>query len=283
MAQVMRAATISLPAEPPLLDTAGTGGDEKRSFNISTVAAIIAAAAGARVAKQHSRAVTSRCGSTEFLEAVGVAHDLQPDAALRCLHETNLCFLSTSRYHPSAFARLSEAQAGGAARGLLHLLSLLAHPGPAQHQLIGVADARRAEPITETLRRLEAVHALIVCGDDGMDEITCTRTTTVHEVVGGAVRTWTVDPRDLGVLLAPRHAVLGGPPDENALITRFLLEGKSSPYRNIAEMNAGAALLAADRVSSLAEGVGMAHEAVGSGAAKRKLQQVIEASRDLAD
>jgi anthranilate phosphoribosyltransferase len=116
-----------------------------------------------------------------------------------------------------------------------------------------------------------------------MDEITCTRTTTVHEVVGGAVRTWTVDPRDLGVLLAPRHAVLGGPPDENALITRFLLEGKSSPYRNIAEMNAGAALLAADRVSSLAEGVGMAHEAVGSGAAKRKLQQVIEASRDLAD
>jgi anthranilate phosphoribosyltransferase len=158
---------------------------------------------------------------------------------------------------------------------------LLANPAGAQHQLLGVTDPRHAEAVAEALRRLGTTHCLVIRGDDGMDEITCTRTTTVHEVVEDTVKTWTVDPRDLGVLLAPRHAVLGGPPDENALITRFLLEGKSSPYRNVAEMNAGAALLAADRVTSLQEGVALARETIASGAALRKLQEVVDVSQQL--
>ena len=281
MAQVMRDSTVPVEADGAILDTAGSGGDGLKSFNISTVAAIVAAAAGARVAKQHDRAVSSRCGSTDLLEAFGVAYDLPPHAAARCLRETDLCFLSTARYHPAAFGHLSEANRDSSIRALLHLLSLLANPARAQHQLVGVADAHRAETVAEALRRLGTTHCLVVRGDDGMDEITCTRTTTVHEVVQGTVKSWTIDPRELGVLLAPRHAILGGPPDENALITRFLLEGKTSPYRNVAEMNAAAALLAADRVSSIEEGLALARETVGSGAALRKLQQVIEVSQQL--
>jgi anthranilate phosphoribosyltransferase len=281
MARVLRDATIPIEADGPVLDTAGTGGDGKKSFNVSTVAAIIAAAAGVQVVKQHARAVTSRCGSTELLEAFEVATDLPPEAAVRCLRETDLCFVSTARYHPGAFAQLTAAERNSEARALLHLLSLLAHPARAGHQVVGVADPHRAEAVAEALRQLGTKHSLVLCGSDGMDEITCTGTTTVHEVVQGVVKTWSFDPRELGVLLAPRHAILGGPPDENALITRFLLEGKTSPYRNVAEMNAAAALLAADRVSSIEDGLALARETVASGAALRKLQQVVEVSKQL--
>jgi anthranilate phosphoribosyltransferase len=278
MAQVMRGVMVSVAADGPILDTAGTGGDEKRSFNVSTVAAIVAAAAGARVAKQHDRAVTSRCGSTELLEEFDVAHDLPAEAAAGCLGETSICFLSTSAYHPAAYARLTGASEG---RALMHLLSLLAHPAGAQHQLLGVGDARRAETVAEVLRRLGTTRSLVLRGDDGMDEITCTGTTTVHEVKADAITTWTIDPREFGYLLAPRHAMLGGRPAENALITRFLLEGKSSTYRSVAELNAAAALLAADRVASLTEGVALARDAVASGAALRTLQQVADVSQQL--
>ena len=168
MVQVMREATVAVEADGPLLDTAGTGGDNQRSFNISTVAAIVAAAAGVRVAKQHDRAVTSRCGSTELLETFGVAPDLPPDAAARCLGETGLCFLSVPRYHAEAFSQLREAAPAVEARPLLHLLGLLANPARAQHQLLGVADAHLAEVAAEALRRLGTTHSLVVRGDDGM-------------------------------------------------------------------------------------------------------------------
>ena len=281
MARVVRDSALAVEADGSVLDTAGTGGDGMKSFNVSTVAAIVAAAAGVRVAKQHHRAVSSRCGSTELLETFGVAPDLPPDAAARCLRETGLSFLSASRHQPATFGRLAEANRDSEARALLHLLSLLASPAHAQHQVIGVADAHRAEVAAEALRRLGTTHSLVIRGDDGMDEITCQKTTTVREVVGSEIKTWAVDPREFGIDLAPRHAILGGLPDENALITRFLLEGKSSPYRNVAELNAAAALLAADRVTSLGDGVALARDTIGSGAARQKLQEVIELSRSL--
>lgn len=281
MARVVREATLTVGADGPVLDTAGTGGDGQKSFNISTVSAIVAAAAGAQVAKQHDRAVSSRCGSTELLEVCGVDPDLAPDAAGRCLREAGLCFLSVSRYHPDAFGRLSDAHRGSHTWALLHLLSLLANPAEAQHQLVGVADAQRAPRVAEALRQLGTKHSIVVRGDDGMDELTCTRTSTVHEVVRGELKSWTIDPREYGVDLAPRHAVLGGLPDENALITRFLLEGKSSAYRNLAELNAGLALLAADRVDSFADGVALARETIASRAALQKLHQVRDLSRQL--
>ena len=280
MVRVMRDAAVTVEADGSLLDTAGTGGDGTKSFNVSTVAAIIAAAAGVRVAKLHDRAVSSRCGSTELLDAFGVASDLPPDAAARCLRATGICFLSASRYFPAVGHLVADRASDASA--LIRLLRLLANPAGAQHQLLGVADAHRAATTADVLARLGARHALVVRGEDGMDEITCTRTTTVQEVVGGEVKTWTIDPREVGVELAPRHAVLGGPPDENALITRFLLDGKSSPYRHVAELNAAAALLAADRVPTLQEGMALARETVGSGAAKRKLQELIEVSQGLA-
>lgn len=281
MARVARESAPLVEAEGSVLDTAGTGGDGMKSFNVSTVAAIVAAAAGVRVAKQHHRAVSSRCGSTELLEEFGVAPDLLPRAAARCLRETGLCFLSASRHHPATFGRLAEASRHSEARALMHLLSVLANPARAQHQLIGIADAHRAETAAEALRRLGTTHTLIIRGDDGMDEITCQKTTTVREVVGSEIRTWSVDPREFGVDLAPRHAILGGKPDENALITRFLLEGKSSPYRDVAEMNAAAALLASDRVSTFGDGLALARDTIGSGAARQKLQEAVELSQSL--
>jgi anthranilate phosphoribosyltransferase len=281
MAGVMRQSTTSVAAEGDVLDTAGTGGDGMKTINISTVAAIVAAAAGARVAKQTDRAVTSRCGSSEFLERHGVAIDLPSEAAARCIRETGLCFLSTDRYQAKAFGRLVAASPAGEAAALLRLLSRLANPAGAQHQLVGSGDAHRAEVFAEAIRRLGTAHCLVVGGDDGMDEVTCTRTTTVREVTGDRIATWTIDPREHGIDLAPKHAVLGGPPDENALITRFVLNGKTSPYRDIVELNAAAALLVADRVTSYAEGIALARETIQSGAAKRKLEQVAEASRAL--
>jgi len=279
MAQVMRDVTVTVEADGGVLDTAGTGGDGMKSLNISTVAAIVAAAAGVRVAKQHEHAVSSRCGSTDLLEALGVASDVPPDTAARCLRETDLCFLSASRYHPAAFAHLVDESQASDARALMRLLTLLANPARAQHQILGVADAHRVETVAEVLRRLGTTHSLVIRGDDGMDEITCQKTTTVREVVGSEIKTWSIDPREFSIDLAPRHAILGGLPDENALITRFLLKGKSSPYRDIVELNAGAALLAADRVTSLHEGVALARETIASGAANRKLQQVVEVSQ----
>src|SRR5439155_12090481 len=135
----VRESVTRLPAAGPVLDTAGTGGDEKRSFNVSTVAAIIAAAAGARVAKLHHGAVSSRCGSTELLEAFGVATDLTPDAAARCLNETGLCFLAATRYFAAAHRQVDAADRTSEGRALIHLLTLLAHPAGAEHRLVGVA------------------------------------------------------------------------------------------------------------------------------------------------
>jgi anthranilate phosphoribosyltransferase len=281
MAQVVRRAALSVEADGPVLDTAGTGGDDKRSFNVSTVAAIVAAAAGVRVAKQHHRAVSSRCGSTDLLEEFGVAADLPPDAAARCLREAGLTFLSAPRLQPSTFGRFADAGRESDARALLHLLTLLANPARAQHQVIGVSDENQTELVAEVLRRLGTTHAVVIRGDDGMDEITCTKPTTVREVIGSEIKTWSIDPRDFGVELAPRHAILGGKPDENVLLAQFLLRGKSSPYRDVAELNAAAALLAADRVTSFADGFALARETIASGAARTKLQEVVELSQSL--
>ena len=281
MATVLRESTMAIESDGAVLDTAGTGGDGLRSFNASTVAAIIAAAAGAQVAKQHDRAVTSRCGATELLDAYGVATGMSPEAAGRCLREAGLCFLSLRQYHAAAFRNLEADERSSETSSLMCLLSLLANPAGARHQLLGVADEHRAEVAPEALRRLGTTHSLVVRGQDGMDEVSLRRPTTVHEVVGGELKTWTLDPRDLGIDLAPRHAVLGGLPDENLLITSFLLDGKSSAYRDLALLNAAAALLAADRVESIGDGVVLARETVGSGAARAKLREVVEFSREL--
>lgn len=296
----MREAAPRVETSGPVLDTTGTGGDGFKTINISTLAALVAAAAGMQVAKQNRPAISSYCGSTDLLAELGVAYDLPPDAAAACLRQTGICFLYSPLYHasviePSALSlqrsdlqgadleRASEirAQTGSGPRPLSDVLLPLANPAHAQHYLLGVADRELAPKVAEVLRALGTVHALVIHGDDGMDEITCTRTTTVHEVKNGQVQTWTLDPTTYGYLRAPRHAILGGDAVENALITRVLLGGRGSLYRQYVEVNSAAALYAADRVSSLEDGIALARETIDSGAAANKLEQVVQVSQNL--
>lgn len=280
LARLMRDAAPQVKLSGQVLDTAGTGGDGAKTFNVSTTVAIVAAAAGVQVAKQHNRAISSQCGSTELIEELGVVPDLSPEAAATCLDETGLCFLSAPLYHPAAASASAPRHETGA-RTLFNVLEPLVNPARPQHQLLGVADGDLAPKIAEVLRQLGTVHSLVIHGDDGMDEITCTGTTTVYEVKNDQINTWSIDPKALGYKIAPRHAILGGDAVENALIARVLLSARGSQYLDVVEMNTAAALYAADRVSSIEEGVALAKETVKSGAAAQKLEQVAKVSQEL--
>jgi anthranilate phosphoribosyltransferase len=280
LARVMREAALRVSTDAPVLDTAGTGGDGAATFNISTLAAIVAATVGAPVAKHHNRAISSRCGSADLLEALGVVHDLPPDAAGQCLRETGICFLFAPAYHPAMASAAGPRREIGV-RSVFNVLGPLTNPARAQHQLLGVPIAELAPKMAAALVRLGSVHSLVVHGEDGLDEITCSRTTTVQEVTADGVRSWTLDPRDYGFSLVPQGAIRGGDAQENAAIARALLEGTPGAYRDVVVLNAAAALLAADRVTSIADGVAIAGQAIDDGSAARKLTQVVAVSQRL--
>ncbi|HZT06639.1 MAG TPA: anthranilate phosphoribosyltransferase [Chloroflexota bacterium] len=280
LGRVMRDAALQVVTDGPVLDTAGTGGDGKGTINISTIAAIVAAAAGVHIAKHHNRAISSRAGSADLLEALGVVCDLPPEQAAQCLRETGVCFLFAPAYHP-AMATAAGPRREIGVRTVFNVLGPLTNPARAQHQLLGVPVAELAPKMAEVLRRLGSVHSLVVRGDDGMDEISLSGPTAVFEVEHGAVRHWTLNPADYGYARAPRHAILGGDAKENAVIARTILAGKPSAYRNVIELNAAAAMLAADRVKSIEEGLDVARGVIDDGSAQRKLEHVAEVSQRL--
>lgn len=280
LARVMREAALLVETDGAVLDTAGTGGDGAGTFNISTAAAIVAAAAGARIAKHHNRAISSKCGSADLLEALGVVCDLPPQAAAACIRETGIGFLFAPGYHPAMASAAGPRREIGV-RTVFNVLGPLTNPARAQHQLLGVPVAALGPKMAEVLRRLGTVHSLVVTGDDGLDEITLTTTTQVHEVAGGQVRGWTIDPHTHGFALVPSTALAGGDAEHNARIARSVLGGEPGPYRDVVVLNAAAALLAADRAGSLEEGVALAKRAIDEGAAARKLEEVAAVSQRL--
>ena len=280
LARVMRDAALPVDTSGAVLDTAGTGGDAAGTFNISTTAAIVAAAAGAQVAKHHNRAISSRCGSADLLEALGVVCDLPPAAAAQCIRETGIGFLFAPGYHP-AMANAAGPRREIAVRTVFNVLGPLTNPARAQHQLLGVPVAALAPKMAEALRRLGTVHSLVVTGHDGLDEVTLTGPTAVQEVAGGEIRNWSIDPQVYGYKLAPAAALAGGDAQHNASIARRVLGGEPGPYRDVVELNAAAALLAADRVTSLQAGADLARRVIDDGSAMRKLEQVIQVSRRL--
>lgn len=280
LARVMRDAALLVEVDRPVLDTAGTGGDNAGTFNISTMAALVAGAAGAAIAKHHNRAISSRCGSADLLEALGVVCDLPPNAAAACIRETGVGFLFAPAYHPAMASAAGPRREIGV-RTVFNVLGPLTNPARAPHQLLGVAAEALAPKMAEVLRRLGSRHSLVIHGNDGLDEVTLTTTTTVHEVRDGEVTTWTIDPTELGYRLVPSEALAGGDAATNAAIARQLLANEPSPYRDVVELNAGAALLAADCVRSLQEGIALARKTIESGLAARKLQEVIETSQRL--
>lgn len=261
------------------IDTCGTGGDRAGTVNVSTMAALIAAGAGARVVKHGNRAASSRCGSADVLEALGVAIDLGPRGVERCVAEAGVGFCFAPRFHP-AMRFVAPARKELAVATTFNFVGPLANPAHVRRQAVGVSDEGMARTMLGALRELGSEHALVFHGDDGLDELTTTATSTVHELAGGEMRTFTVDPEELGLARAEPPALVGGDARANAEVVRSVLSGARGPHRDIALLNAAAALVVAGLADDLAAGVARAAEAVDDGSAARVLDTLVRVSTD---
>jgi anthranilate phosphoribosyltransferase len=284
-ARALRAAMVRVDAAGPhLVDTCGTGGGEVPTFNISTVAAFVAAGAGATVAKHGNRSFTSKCGSADVLEALGVRIVLDAGAAARVLREAQVAFLFAPSFHP-AMKHVAPVRRELGVPSVMNLVGPLANPAGVQRQVVGVADAERAGVVAAALARLGAEHALVVHGRVGMDEISPRGVTDVWEVLGGTVRTWEIDPERFRLGVADLAPLKGGEPAENAeRLERILANGNGGgDEAGLAAvlLNAGAAIYVAGIAASYAEGIGRAREVVASGAARASLDRLRKATASI--
>jgi anthranilate phosphoribosyltransferase len=263
-----------------LIDTAGTGGG-RQTFNVSTTAALIAAGAGCAVAKHGNRSATGLSGSADVLEALGVRIDLGPEAVARCIREAGFGFMFAPAHH-GATRHVIPVRKELAVRTIFNFLGPLTNPAGARRQVIGVSDAAFLDTIAGALARLGAERALVVSSDDGLDEMSTSGTTQVVEVDDGELRRYTVAPEDVGLARADFADVAGGPPAHNADVARRILAGDPGPARDLAVLNAGAAIYVSGRVDALEAGVRAAEEAVDSGAAAAALERLAGLTRELA-
>lgn len=277
---VMDAATVvPLPDElrDRAIDIVGTGGDRSHSINVSTMAAIVVAGAGVPVCKHGARAASSKCGTADVLEALGVVVDLPPEGVLRCVEEAGMGFCHAPRYHPAfRFAAPSRREIG--IPTVFNLLGPMANPARVRRHLIGVANPAVAERMLASLR-LHGSHRAWVVHGNGLDELTTTGTSTVLALDDDTVRQFTVDPLSLGLAPAIMDELVGGTPDVNAAFVREVLAGRHGAHRNIVVLNAGAALVVADVASSLEEGIARAQESIDSGAAAATLARLVAVSQ----
>jgi len=263
-----------------LLDTAGTGGG-RPTFNVSTTAALIAAGAGCRVAKHGNRSATGLSGSADVLEALGVRIDVDPDGVARCVREIGFGFMFAPAHHGATRFVVPVRKALGV-RTAFNLLGPLTNPAGATRQLVGVSDPASAEKVAGALARLGTERALVVSSADGLDEMSTSGTTHVVDLDGGRTTRYDVSPEDVGLARARWEDVAGGTPLQNARTTRSILAGDPGPPRDLAVFNAGAAILAAGRAQTLADGVRAAQAAVDSGAAARTLDALVARTGELA-
>lgn len=274
-AEAMRSYANSVRTErEDLLDTCGTGGSGIHKFNISTVSAVIAAAAGARVAKHGNRAMSGKAGSADVLEALGVNINLTAEQAAACLEQTGITFMFAQLYHPALKHAAGPRRELGV-RTIFNMLGPLANPANADRQLIGLYDRTRTATVAEVLSRLGLKRAMVVGSHDGLDEISISAPTQVSELRNGEVTTYDITPEELGLTTLPLSAVQGGDATENAAIIRRVLSGERSAYRDVVLANAGACIYVSGRAQSLADGVRVAAETIDSGRAESKLQQWI--------
>jgi anthranilate phosphoribosyltransferase len=272
-ARAMRERMIFVDAHPDVVDTCGTGGDSCGTFNISTVAALIMAGAGARVAKHGNRSLSSRTGSADVLEALGVRISMTPEEAARSVREIGIGFLFAPNLHP-AMKHAQPVRRELKMRTVFNLLGPLTNPARAQRQLIGAPSPHAAGLMAEALAELGTAGAFVVHGHDGLDEISTTGPTDVWQVSTGRVEKHLWTPADFGVNRAPLDALAGGDPPRNAQITRDILAGRTGPARDVALVNAAAGLLAAGLVSDLCSGMAEASRSIDTGAAADKLERL---------
>jgi anthranilate phosphoribosyltransferase len=274
--RAMRSAMTSIETNPYAIDLCGTGGDGIGSLNISTATAFAVAACGVPVAKHGNRNMSSKSGTADCLEALGVKIDLTPAQASRCLREVGLCFLFAQAYHPAMkYAAPVRKELGF--RTIFNLIGPLSNPARVRRQLVGVYDPAWCEPLAEVLGKLGADSAWVVHGD-GMDEIAVSGASHVAILKDGKVTTRVVEPEDAGLKRSPLGALDGGAADENAVALKRLFDGEAGAYRDVVLINAAAALIVAGLAQDLREGVGLAARAIDNGGAKDKLAKLIKVS-----
>ncbi len=258
-----------------VLDTAGTGGDRSGTFNISTAAAFVAAGAGVRVAKHGNRAASSKCGSADVMEALGVDIQMPIEVLRRAVTEVGIGFLFAQRFH-SSMKYVAPVRSQLKVRTVFNILGPLANPASARFQVIGVASAEVIDLMSNALAGLEVEHAFVVHGDDGVDEISLSARTQVTEVRGGEMRTFFISPEDFGIARASAESIRGGDAPENAAIIEGVLGGNPGPHRDVVLLNAAAAITAGGAAESLNEGIRVAADSIDSGSALKKLQALRE-------
>jgi anthranilate phosphoribosyltransferase len=275
-ARAMRAhATRIHPRAAVVVDTCGTGGDQRGTFNISTAAALIAAGAGLTVAKHGNRAMSGTVGGADVLEALGVNIDLPPERIAGCIDDVGIAFLFAQAFHPAMRHAAGPRRELGV-RTIFNLLGPLSNPAGARHQVMGVFAAQWTEPLARTLGNLGAVHALVVHGQDGLDELSVTAPTQVSEWKDGAVRTYEVTPEGLGFARCRPEDLEGGSREVAASIIRGILAGAAGPRSDIAVLNAAAAIYVGGQAVTIAAGIRTAQESIRSGRARQKLERLIE-------
>jgi len=281
MARVMREHALRVRVEGPLLDTCGTGGDGKGTFNVSTAAAFVAAGAGARVAKHGNRAMSSGCGSADVLEALGAKIDLTPEQVAECIEKTGFGFMFAQAFHPAMkYAAATRREIG--VRTAFNILGPLTNPAHAQSQLLGVARPELATLMASALEKLGSRHVLVVHSRDGCDELTLDGPCHVTEMSAGISQDYMLSGHEIGLPETRSSAIKGGSAEQNAAILTAVLTGEKGPYRDVVLFNAAAALVAADIAKDPAEGLASATDSIDSGTAKRRMDAFVELSASFA-
>jgi anthranilate phosphoribosyltransferase len=278
----MRAKMLNVRAPADAVDVVGTGGDASGSFNISTCAAFIVAGAGVPVAKHGNRALSSRSGAADVLGALGVKIDLTPADVGRCIAEAGIGFMFAPAHHP-AMKNVGPTRVELGTRTIFNLLGPLSNPANVKRQMVGVFSRQWIEPLAQVLKNLGSTSVWVVHGSDGLDEITTSGVSHVAALDNGKVRTFDISPEDIGLPRIKPDALRGGDAETNAVALKGVLEGKPSPYRDVAIFNAAAALIVAGRADNLKDAAALATKAVDSGEAEGRLDRLIAVSNAIVD
>ena len=279
-ARIMRAKAAAIKAPEGVLDTCGTGGDMSHTFNISTTTAFVVAGAGVPVAKHGNRSVSSRSGSADVLEALGVKIDLLPGKVEKCLFETGFGFLFAPLFHPAMKYAIGPRRELGI-RTIFNILGPITNPANAKRQILGVFANRLTETLAMVLGKLGAVDAMVVHGEDGLDEVSISGRTRVSRFKDGEVRNFFIEPEDFGIWRNEIEQIRGGEKDENAAITLLILNGEKGPRRDIVLMNSAVALVAAGTTEDFRTAFQTAEESIDSGRALKKFEEVKRVSQSL--
>ena len=276
-AAAMRDHAVKVETDMDLFEIVGTGGDRAHSFNISTTSALVAAAGGMKVAKHGNRAASSKCGTADCLEALGVNIDQSPEKCIELLNEAGMCFFFAQKYHTSMkYVGAIRKELGF--RTVFNILGPLTNPSSPKMQLLGVYDEYLVEPLAQVLINLGMKRGMVVYGQDKLDEISMSAPTTVCEFKDGWFKSYTIAPEDFGFARCEKADLVGGTPEENAEITRSILRGEEGPKRNAVLMNAGAALYIGGKAETLKDGVALAAKLIDSGKALETLNRLVEIS-----